>query len=45
MKASAELLRQFGAEVRAGACIIELTFLKGREALDMSFTSLIQYDE
>ena len=45
MNASAQLLREFGAEVRAGACIVELTFLKGREALDMPFTSLIQYDE
>jgi adenine phosphoribosyltransferase len=45
MNASAQLLRQCGADVQAGACIIELTFLKGRERLDMPFTSLIQYDE
>ena len=45
MNASAQLLRQFGADVRAGACIIELTFLKGRDKLDMPFTSLIQFDE
>ena len=44
MNASAQLLRQCGADVRAGACIIELSFLKGRERLDMPFTSLIQYD-
>ena len=44
MGASAQLLREFGADVRGGACIIELTFLKGREQLDMPFTSLIQYD-
>ena len=33
------------ADVQAGACIIELTFLQGREQLDMPFTSLIQFDE
>ena len=44
MNASAQLLRKLGADVRAGACIIELTFLKGRERLDIPFTSLIQYD-
>jgi adenine phosphoribosyltransferase len=45
MNASAQLLREFGADVQAGACIIELTFLQGREQLDMPFTSLIQFDE
>jgi adenine phosphoribosyltransferase len=45
MNASAQLLREFGADVRAGACIIELTFLAGREKLDIPFTSLIQFDE
>jgi adenine phosphoribosyltransferase len=44
MNASTQLLRKLGADVRAGACIIELTFLKGRERLDIPFTSLIQYD-
>ena len=45
MNASIELLRQMRADVRAGACIIELTFLKGRDKLDIPFTSLIQFDE
>jgi adenine phosphoribosyltransferase len=44
MNAAAKLLRQCGAEVPAGACIIELTFLGGRERLDIPFTSLVQYD-
>jgi adenine phosphoribosyltransferase len=44
MEASAKLIRQCGGDVRAGICIIELTFLKGRERLDMPFTSLVQYD-
>lgn len=43
--ATARLLRGKGAEVVGSACIIELTFLNGRERLDMPFTSLIQYDE
>ena len=45
MHATAELLRQVGGDVRAGACIIELTFLKGRERQDMPVTTLISYDE
>lgn len=45
MKAAAELLRQSGADVRAAACIIELTFLKGREGLGIPVTTLIQYDD
>ena len=45
MGASIELARQVGGDVRACACIIELTFLGGREKLDAPFTSLIGYDE
>ena len=44
MEAAAELFRGVGAEVAAGACIIELTFLNGRSKLDMPFTSLVAYD-
>ncbi len=44
LNASVQLLRQLGADVRAGACIVELTFLEGRDKLDVPFTSLIQYD-
>ena len=44
MNAAAKLLRQCGADVRAGVCIIELTFLGGRQRLDIPFTSLVQYD-
>ena len=44
MNASTQLLRKLGADVRAGACIVELTFLKGRQRLDIPFTSLVQYD-
>lgn len=39
------LLRKVGADVRAAACIIELTFLGGRSRLDVPFTSLVQFDQ
>jgi len=45
MEASIELARKVGGDIRAAACIIELSFLKGREKLDAPFTSLITYDE
>ena len=32
------------AEVAGAACIIELTFLNGRQRLDVPFTSLVSYD-
>lgn len=44
MAASIDLLRQVGADVRAVACIIELTFLKGRDRFDVPLTVLMQYD-
>ena len=44
MAASIELLRQVGADVRSAACIIELTFLKGRDRIDMPISVLMQYD-
>ena len=45
LNASVQLLRKVGAEVAGGACIMELTFLKGREKLDIPFESLLQYDD
>jgi len=44
MAAAVHLLRRAGAEVCAAACIIELSFLKGRERLDLPVHSLIDYD-
>jgi adenine phosphoribosyltransferase len=41
---SVQLLRKVGAEVVGASTIIELTFLKGRDKLDVPFTSLIAYD-
>ena len=44
MDASVTLLRSIGADVKAAAFIIELTFLNGRERLDVPVESLIAYD-
>jgi adenine phosphoribosyltransferase len=44
LAASTELLRRQGGNVAAAACIIELTFLKGRERLDIPVESLVRYD-
>ena len=45
LAASVHLLRKVGAEVVGGACIMELTFLNGRNKLDIPFETLLQYDE
>ncbi len=45
MAAGIALLRQVGAVVPAAAALIELTFLGGRERLDVPFESLIAYDQ
>lgn len=45
LEASVNLLRKVEAEVVGGACIMELTFLKGRDKLDIPFEALIQYDD
>jgi len=44
MAASIDLLRKVGADVRGCATIIELTFLNGRDKLDVPVTTLISYD-
>ena len=44
LAASTELLRRQGGVVAAAACIIELTFLRGRERLDVPVEALIRYD-
>lgn len=45
MAASLELFARAGAEVVGTACIIELTFLKGRDRLDgVPFDALMSYD-
>jgi adenine phosphoribosyltransferase len=42
--AAVALLRQVGADVRAAAFIIELSFLGGRKKLDVPVTTLLAYD-
>jgi adenine phosphoribosyltransferase len=44
MAAGIKLLQNVGAEVVAVATLIELTFLGGREKLNVPFEALIQYD-
>lgn len=44
MAAAIELLRKVGADVRAAAFLIELTFLNGRAKLDVPCTALMPYD-
>jgi len=43
LNAAISLLQKAGADVRAAACIIELTFLEGRKRLPVPFDSLVQY--
>lgn len=45
MSAGIELIRKVGGDVRGAACIIELTFLGGRDKLDVPFEVLLRYDE
>lgn len=45
LQASIELLRKVGADVVGTACLIELSFLNGRDRLDVPFEALVSYDE
>ena len=44
MAAGIQLLRNVGAIVPAAASLIELTFLEGRQRLDVPFEALVSYD-
>jgi len=44
LNAACQLLRKHGADVRAAACIIELSFLKGRDRIDVPVSTLVAYD-
>ena len=44
LAAAVALLKQSGATVAAAACVIELTFLKGRDKLDVPCHTLLPYD-
>jgi adenine phosphoribosyltransferase len=43
LAAAITLLRKAGADVRAAACLIELTFIEGRKRLDLPFETLVKY--
>lgn len=45
MAAAVHLLRHVGADVRACACIMELTFLAGRSKIDVPVQTLIRFDQ
>ncbi|MDH5412185.1 MAG: adenine phosphoribosyltransferase [Alphaproteobacteria bacterium] len=45
MAAGIELIRKVGGDVRGVACIIELTFLGGRDKLDVPLEVLMKYDD
>tara|TARA_R110002110_G_scaffold60713_10_gene170804 strand:+ start:2450 stop:2965 length:516 start_codon:yes stop_codon:yes gene_type:complete len=44
LQASINLLRKVGADVVGAACLIELSFLNGRDRLDVPFEALVTYD-
>lgn len=44
-KAAVSLARSIGINVARVACIIELSFLNGRQKLDVPVSSLLSYDE
>jgi adenine phosphoribosyltransferase len=43
--ASVDLFKKVGAKVVGAACIIELTFLNGRDRFDIPIDTLIAYDD
>jgi adenine phosphoribosyltransferase len=45
LAAATELFRKVGADVVGAACIIELSFLNGRDKLDVPCTTLVTYDD
>jgi len=44
MQAAIDLVRQRGGDVVAAGCIIELNFLRGRDRIDVPFTSMVSFD-
>jgi len=45
MSAGIKLLQSAGAEVTAAVALMELTFLHGRDKINVPFEALIQYDD
>jgi adenine phosphoribosyltransferase len=44
MQAAIDLVRQRGGEVVGAGCVIELNFLRGRDRIDVPFTSMVAFD-
>jgi adenine phosphoribosyltransferase len=44
MQAAIELIRQRGGIVAGAGCIIELSFLQGRNRIDVPITAMVAYD-
>ena len=44
MRAAIDLIRQQGGLVTAAGCIIELSFLQGRNRIDVPVTAIVAYD-
>ena len=44
MQAAVELVRRQGGAAVAGACIIELAFLNGRDRVEVPVSSMVSYD-
>lgn len=44
MQAAIDLVRRQGGIVAGAGCIIELSFLQGRQRLDVPFTAVVAYD-
>ena len=44
MQAAIDLVRRQGGIVAAAGCIIELSFLQGRNRIDVPFSAMVAYD-
>jgi adenine phosphoribosyltransferase len=44
MQAAVELVRRQGGAAVAGACIIELAFLNGRDRVEVPVSSMVSYE-
>jgi adenine phosphoribosyltransferase len=44
MQAAIDLVRRQGGVVAGAGCIIELSFLRGRNRIDVPFTAMVAYD-
>jgi adenine phosphoribosyltransferase len=45
MQAAIDLVRRQGGVVAAAGCIIELSFLQGRDRIDVPLSAMVAYDD